>query len=105
MGARDQDRGHQGRVISVVVGSDPTVVIAGLDPAIHPTHEKFLRRRWTRGAKARSRASSTRFCPRVTQDLQRLLAIAVDATLRCRTAANRRRCMYNLHLSPEHLQI
>jgi hypothetical protein len=35
------------------------VVIAGLDPAIHPVRKKVLRRRWTRGSS-----------PRVTKELR-----------------------------------
>src|SRR5207249_9504671 len=36
-----------------LVGTDPSAVIAGLDPAIHPTSKDFLRTRCMRGSSSR----------------------------------------------------
>ena len=49
------------------------VVIAGLDPAIHPVREKLLRKRWTRGSS-----------PRVTEELRRGILPLTRRSLRSR---------------------
>jgi hypothetical protein len=78
-------------------------VIAGLDPAIHPTSENVLRRRWTRGSSprvtlrrkkrvARMSEATSGFCPPLVATLRRrhdVTSLGVPDTSHTRRAFGR----------------
>ena len=90
MGARDQDRGHQGGV------TDLAQARIGLDEPVRPVVTPDL----TRGHLLRkTRRMDCRIKPAMPMPLDRR---SREGSRKC---SNRSNCMYNLHLSPEQLEI